>query len=96
MYCSFGVYNCIFFSCYCTLCIHTCNHRLEVYLQQNSIIDLFIDDYKALSDTDGITGNKSDTNLKEYQSFTDLKFSKDKVITWIDWHPTIKGTCLTL
>ena len=37
-------------------------------------------------------GNKSNTNLKEYQSFTDLKFSKNKVITWIDWHPTIKGT----
>lgn len=55
------------------------------------MLDLFIDDYKALSDTDGITGNKSDTNLKEYQSFTDLRFSKDKVITWIDWHPTIKG-----
>ena len=62
-----------------------------MYLQQNSILDLFTDDYKALSDTDGITGNKSDTNLKEYQSFTDLRFSKDKVITWIDWHPTIKG-----
>ena len=62
-------------------------------MQQNSILDLFTDDYKALSDMDGITGNKSDTNLKEYQSFTDLRFSKDKVITWIDWHPTIKGTC---
>ena len=61
-------------------------------MQQNSILDLFTDDYKALSDTDGITGNKSDTNLKEYQSFTDLRFSKDKVITWIDWHPTIKGS----
>lgn len=65
-------------------------------MQQNSILDLFTDDYKALSDTDGITGNKSDTNLKEYQSFTDLRFSKDKVITWIDWHPTIKGTCSIL
>ena len=31
------------------------------------------------------------TVWQEYQSFTDLKFSKDKVITWIDWHPTIKG-----
>lgn len=71
-------------------------NRLEVYLQQNSILDLFVDDYKALSDTDGITGNKSDTNLKEYQSFTDLKFSKDKVITWIDWHPTIKGNTVVL
>lgn len=65
--------------------------RLELCLQQNEIMDLFLDDYLALSDTDGITGNKSDTNMKEYQSFTDLKFSKDKIITAIDWHPTIKG-----
>ena len=74
---------------------HTHTHtRLEVSLQQNEIMDIFADDYKELSETDVITGNKSDTNLKEYQSFTDLKFSKDKVITWIDWHPTIKGKAI--
>ena len=28
---------------------------------------------------------------QEYQSFTDLNFSKDKTITCIQWHPTIKG-----
>ena len=73
---------------------HTYTHihtRLELCLQQNEIMDFFPDDYLALSDTDGITGNKSDTNMKEYQSFTDLKFSKDKIVTAIDWHPTIKG-----
>ena len=30
-------------------------------------------------------------NLQEYQSFTDLQFSKDKTVTCIDWHPTIRG-----
>lgn len=29
--------------------------------------------------------------LKEYQSFTDLIYSKDKSISCIDWHPTLKG-----
>ena len=29
--------------------------------------------------------------LQEYQSFTDLLFSKDKTLTCIEWHPTIKG-----
>ena len=29
--------------------------------------------------------------LQEYQSFTDLQFSKEKKITDIQWHPTIKG-----
>ena len=28
---------------------------------------------------------------QEYQSFTDLQFSRDKVLTCIEWHPTIKG-----
>ncbi len=64
---------------------------MELSLQQNQIMDILADDYTNLSETDFITGNKSDTNLKEYQSFTDLKFSKDKLITCIDWHPTIKG-----
>ena len=36
-------------------------------------------------------GNKSDNNLKEYQSFTDLEFSKNKTVAQIDWHPSIKG-----
>lgn len=54
-------------------------------------MDVFVDDYKLLSDTDGFTGKKSDTTLKEYQSFADLRFSKNKIITWVEWHPTIKG-----
>ena len=33
----------------------------------------------------------TDDYVQEYQSFTDLKFSKDKVINWIEWHPVIKG-----
>ncbi len=55
------------------------------------VMNLFEDDYMLLSSTDGIIRSKSDTNLKEYQSFADLKFSKNKVISSIEWHPTIKG-----
>ena len=29
--------------------------------------------------------------FQEYQSFTDLKNSKNKTVTCIDWHPTLKG-----
>lgn len=29
--------------------------------------------------------------FQEYQSFTDLQFSKEKKITCIQWHPSIKG-----
>ncbi len=68
--------------------------RMELCLQQNVIANMFACDFRDLSETDVITGNKSDTILKEYQSFTDLKFSKDKLITCIDWHPSIKGACV--
>ncbi len=57
-------------------------------------MNMFEDDYKLLSAMDGVTGKKSDTTLKEYQSFTDLRFSKNKVITQIEWHPVIKGDLL--
>ena len=29
--------------------------------------------------------------MQEFQSFTDLEFSKERTITCIDWHPTVKG-----
>ena len=33
----------------------------------------------------------SSVTLQEYQSFTDLKFSKNKAIKKIQWHPTVRG-----
>lgn len=38
--------------------------RVELSLQQNEIMDVFVDDYRALSDTDGIVADKSDSSLK--------------------------------
>ena len=54
-------------------------------------MDVFYDDYMSLADEDSTFGSKSDNYLKEYQSFTDLQFSKEKNITEIQWHPTIKS-----
>ncbi|KAJ8376399.1 hypothetical protein SKAU_G00069790 [Synaphobranchus kaupii] len=65
--------------------------RFEMALQQNEIMDVFFDDWRALSEEECIFGGKTDTHLKEYQSFTDLKFSKEKTISCINWHPTISG-----
>ncbi|XP_033738311.1 WD repeat-containing protein 63-like isoform X3 [Pecten maximus] len=65
--------------------------RFELALQQNEIMDVFFIDWLHLGDADGSFGNKADNHLKEYQSFTDLQFSKDRTITAIQWHPTIKG-----
>eukprot|EP01137_Pigoraptor_chileana_P012527 Opistho-2@64993 len=65
--------------------------RFERALQQNEIMDVFNDDLVDIGDEEGLFGAKSDSILKEHQSFTDLKFSKDKSISCIDWHPTIRG-----
>ncbi|XP_067929011.1 dynein axonemal intermediate chain 3-like [Watersipora subatra] len=65
--------------------------RFEEALQQNEIMNVFYDDWMSLSSDDNTFGNKADSHLKEFQSFTDLLFSKEKTITCIDWHPTIKG-----
>ncbi|XP_030851872.1 WD repeat-containing protein 63 isoform X1 [Strongylocentrotus purpuratus] len=65
--------------------------RFDLALQQNEIMDVFLDDWQELASEDSTFGSKSDNYLKEYQSFTDLQFSKDKVLTAVEWHPTIKG-----
>lgn len=65
--------------------------RFKLALQQNEILDVFYDDYFSLADDETTFGAKSDNYLKEYQSFTDLQYSKEKTITDIHWHPTIKG-----
>lgn len=64
-------------------------------LQQNEIMNVFHIDWIHLGDGDDMFGSKADNHLKEYQSFTDLQFSKDKIITCIQWHPSIKGVVAT-
>jgi WD40 repeat protein len=72
--------------------VHNVVQSVELALQQNIIMDVFVDDFLELPEYNKTNfGNKSDRSLKEYQSFTDLQFSKDKTITCIDWHPSITG-----
>ncbi|KND04124.1 uncharacterized protein SPPG_01562 [Spizellomyces punctatus DAOM BR117] len=65
--------------------------RFEKALQQNSIVNIFQDDYQELGEEDVTLEQGPHTYLQEYQSFTDLKHSKDRCISCVDWHPTIKG-----
>nr|XP_056700726.1 dynein axonemal intermediate chain 3 [Euleptes europaea] len=65
--------------------------RVEIALQQNEIMDAFFDDWKALAEDEGAFAGKSDVFLKEYQSFTDLHYLKDRTVSCICWHPTIYG-----
>ncbi|KAM4773279.1 dynein axonemal intermediate chain 3 isoform 2-T4 [Cyanocitta cristata] len=62
--------------------------RMEIALQQNEIMDVFFDDWKALAeDKEG----KPDVYLKAYQSFTDVQYLKNRTISCVRWHPTIYG-----
>ncbi|XP_060088116.1 dynein axonemal intermediate chain 3 [Heteronotia binoei] len=71
--------------------IFTVALRVEIALQQNEIMDAFYDDWKALAEDEGAFAGKSDVFLKEYQSFTDLHYLKDRTVSCICWHPTIYG-----
>ncbi|KAH0618461.1 hypothetical protein JD844_017684 [Phrynosoma platyrhinos] len=54
-------------------------------------MNAFFDDWKALAEEESGFVGKSDVFLKEYQSFTDLHYLKDRTISSICWHPTIYG-----
>ncbi|NXE79223.1 WDR63 protein, partial [Cochlearius cochlearius] len=65
--------------------------RMEIALQQNEIMNAFFDDWKALAEDESSSGGKPDVYLKAYQSFTDLRYLKDRTISCVCWHPTIYG-----
>nr|XP_034977621.1 WD repeat-containing protein 63 isoform X2 [Zootoca vivipara] len=65
--------------------------RVEIALQQNEILNAFFDDWKALAEDESGFAGKSDVSLKEYQSFTDLHYLKDRTVSCVCWHPTIYG-----
>ncbi|NXN85767.1 WDR63 protein, partial [Bombycilla garrulus] len=63
--------------------------RVEIALQQNEIMDVFFDDWKALAEDQ--EEGKPDVYLKAYQSFTDVEYLKNRTISCIRWHPAIYG-----
>ncbi|XP_053841675.1 dynein axonemal intermediate chain 3 isoform X2 [Vidua macroura] len=63
--------------------------RVEIALQQNEIMNVFFDDWKALAEDQ--EEGKPDVYLKEYQSFTDVQYLKNRSISCVRWHPTIYG-----
>ncbi|CAF3614114.1 unnamed protein product [Adineta steineri] len=60
-------------------------------LQQNVIHNPFYLDWNELGgDLEGL-GGPGDSHLREYQSFSSIKQSRDMIVTCIQWHPTIRG-----
>lgn len=67
------------------------DQRIEKALQQNAIMNIFQNNFTLLGDEDTTFEQGSTVSLIEYQSFTDLRHSKDKSISCVAWHPTQKG-----
>ncbi|XP_051803637.1 dynein axonemal intermediate chain 3 isoform X2 [Acanthochromis polyacanthus] len=67
--------------------------RVLQALQQEEIMNVFLDDCKALgtlAETDDWSGKVSEDLVLHY-AFTNQKYTKDKKISSINWHPTIFG-----
>ena len=64
---------------------------IEAALQQNEIINVFRNDWEQLNPGKSMMSERQETYLKEYQSFQDLHYSKDKQIICEDWHTMISG-----
>ena len=55
------------------------------------MFNAFENDWILLGSEMSSIGGPGDIHLKEYQSFTDIHNSKNKVVTCLQWHPTLKG-----
>jgi len=66
-------------------------YSFEKAMQENSLLNIFVDEFKDLGDEEMNIEHNMHINLQEYQSFTDLQHSKDRPVICIDWHPTQMG-----
>jgi hypothetical protein len=60
-------------------------------MAQNCALDVSVNDFGALLDEDVSLGAGVSAGLKEFQSFTDIVYSKNKCVSAIDWHPAGNG-----
>ena len=68
-----------------------CVRLLEAAIAQNNTLDVSVNDFGALLDEDVSLGAGVSAGLKEFQSFTDIVYSKNKCVSAIDWHPAGNG-----
>jgi len=64
---------------------------MDAALRQNETFDVFADDLASLYEEESSLGSGLDSAVKEFQSFTDIQFSKNKCVSCIDWQPGGKG-----
>ena len=69
----------------------TIRERYEEALQQNETVDIYSDDFADLAEDEGALGNKTDSELKELQSYYHLQYCAGRLLTHIQWQPGAKG-----
>ncbi|XP_056270650.1 dynein axonemal intermediate chain 3 [Pseudoliparis swirei] len=72
------------------MCISVMPIMLQA-LQQEEIMNVFLDDWTALGSAAEDWSGKVTEGLMLYQSFTDQNYSKDKKISSVHWHPNLYG-----
>ena len=71
--------------------LKTASRVIEESLQQNETVDIFKGDFSSLKEDESLSfGSRSENTLPELRTFTDLTYSKDKILKSIDWHPRSK------
>lgn len=66
--------------------------RTLVNLQQEAIMNVFRDDCENLEEVAELSRPaKASKDLMIYQDFVNQKYTQDKKVTSINWHPTIHG-----
>ena len=65
--------------------------EFEYALEQNEAVNIYRNDFAVLAEDEGAIGTKSGNALKEFASFADLIYCKDKYVSWIDWQPAHRG-----
>eukprot|EP00742_Colponemidia_sp_Colp-10_P002537 GILJ01002711.1.p1 GENE.GILJ01002711.1~~GILJ01002711.1.p1 ORF type:complete len:864 (-),score=136.71 GILJ01002711.1:252-2471(-) len=61
--------------------------RIEEALQQNETVNIYQEEFDKLGEDDMTVGSKSESNIKELRTFISLEYSKNKIISAIDWLP---------
>jgi len=65
--------------------------RYEEALQQNETVDIYLDDFADLAEDEASLGNRTDSELKELQSYYHLQYCAGRQLTHIQWQPQAKG-----
>jgi hypothetical protein len=69
----------------------TVEKEMSDCLIQNETIKIFKDDFNDLRNDEAFVSRKSESQLKEHQSFTHVEYSKNRRISSIHWQPKAKG-----